>query len=443
MKKYFLFMVMALPLCALAQEKPKEEKPKWYDGGKIYGFLQGNMIYSTNSVYSWGNRANNYLSTPQFALPDSMGYPALGFTAQHSRLGFDISKGTDIKVGGKLEIDFYGGQHDANLKPRIRLGYASLSKGGFEARIGQQWDLFSPNNPSTNNTNGNMWYAGNMGFRRAQIQLIYKKASDKFAPMIQLSAGEAAKEDQFAVTTKTITTPTTIIDSLGDVTSVTTTATSTSTSTVGATLGDDNKSCIPMFQGRISAKIQKKYEIGIYFVNAAYKTLYTNTVSSKVDSSKSFSTSGFGLDISLPFHKYFELKAEVNSGTNLNNANLFTVSGNSKIVDNKYIDRKDMGIWLNVTSKISDHFQVVLGYGMDKNKTAEKYLVVNDVTSNTVIYGDLIFPISNGFSVVLEVQNIATKMVLQMDNTDPENPTIKKEITNPATIINLAAKITF
>jgi len=28
MKKYFLFMVMALPLCALAQEKPKEENKK-------------------------------------------------------------------------------------------------------------------------------------------------------------------------------------------------------------------------------------------------------------------------------------------------------------------------------------------------------------------------------------------------------------------------------
>jgi hypothetical protein len=385
MKKLLLFMVMALPLFVLAQDKPKEEKPKWFDEGKIYGFLQGNMIYVTNSVYSWGNTANNYLSSPQFATNDTAGYPALGFTAQHSRFGFDISKGTKVKVGGKLEIDFYGGPHDANVKPRIRLGYASLVVKGFEVRIGQQWDLFSPNNPTTNNTNGNMWYAGNLGFRRAQIQLIYKITNDKFAPMIQLSAGEATKEE--------------------------------------ASLGSDNKSGIPMFQGRLSAKIQKKYEMGVYFVNASYRP--------DVDTTKyDFTSSGFGIDITLPFHKYLEIKGEFNSGTNLNNANLFSASGSGIHSFGKDIDQKNLGIWFNLTSKISDHFQIVLGYGIDQNKTSkEKLSKMVSVESNTVIYGDLIFPIINGFSLALEGQSIATK--------------IYGGETNSAFVINFAGKITF
>ncbi|MFH1004854.1 MAG: hypothetical protein V1781_05100 [Bacteroidota bacterium] len=420
MKKFFVMSLM-MPLFVMAQEKPVAEaqpvaqekpvipeKPKWYDEVKLYGFLQGNMIYVTNSVYSWANPANNYLSTPQFAVADSIGYPALGFTAQHSRLDLDISKGTDIKVGGKLEVDFYGGQHDVNVKTRLRLGYAFLSKGGFETRIGQQWDLFSPLNPTTNNTNANMWYTGNMGFRRGQIQLIYKKADDVFAPMIQISAGEASKEDQLTA----------------------------------VTLGDDNKSCTPMLQGRVSAKILKKYEIGMYYANASFKKRYGP---SKIDTTKNFSTNGFGADITLPLHKYFEVKAEFNLGTNLANANFFAVSGGT-VLDpktNKFIDKKDMGMWFNITSKISDHFNMIIGYGTNQNKTAEKYLEKSNVISNATIYGDLVFPISNGFSIAIEVQNIATKVVDQMDNTTPTEPTIKKERINSATIINLAGKIIF
>ncbi|OFX62094.1 MAG: hypothetical protein A2046_16795 [Bacteroidetes bacterium GWA2_30_7] len=381
MKKYFILFIVLLPGLVYAQEKPATlapEKPKWYDEGKIYGFFQGNMIYVTNSVYSWGNPTNNYLSSPQLAINDSVGHPALGFTAQHSRFGYDIIKGDKVKVGGKLEIDFYGGSHFANVKPRIRLGYASLSKGGFEIRFGQQWDLFSPHFATTNNTNGNLWYAGNMGFRRTQLQLIYKIANDKIAPMIQVSAGEATSEE--------------------------------------TGLGADNLSVMPMLQGRLSAKIIKKFDIGFYFMNASFRPNPDTT-------SKDFSASGFGCDISLPFHNYFELKGEFNTGTNLNNANLFTIAGNGA----KDADKTNMGIWFNVTSKLHKHFQLVIGYGIDNNTT--KDLVKGKIESNTVIYGDLIFPISDGYSLALEVQNINTK--------------IKDGKNNIATVINLAGKINF
>lgn len=373
MKKYIVLFIVLLPAFINAQEKPK-----WYDEGKIYGFFQGNMIYSTNSVYSWGNPANCYLSSPQLAIHDSAGYPAIGFTAQHTRLGYDIKKGDKVKVGGKLEIDFYGGAHDANVKPRIRLGYASVAKGGFEARFGQQWDLFSPHFATTNNTNGNMWYAGNMGFRRAQLQLIYKIENDKIAPKIELSAGETSKEE--------------------------------------TGLGVDNLSGMPMLQGRLSAKINKKFDIGFYFMSASFRPDPDTT-------SKDYKASGFGCDILLPLHDYFSLKAEYNSGTNCNNANLFTVAGNGA----KDADKKNMGIWLNVTSKLHEHFQLVIGYGMDKNDT--KDLADGKIESNTVMYGDLIFPISDGYSIALEVQNINTK--------------IKGGKNNIATVINLAGKVTF
>jgi len=385
MKKIIIILFACLPLIILGQEKKKIEV-------KPYGFIQGNMIYTTAGVYSWGNPANNYLSAPQLA--SGVEDPAMGFTAQHTRFGLKINKDGDVKVGGKLELDFYGGPFDANGKPRIRQAFAYLATGNFEVRFGQQWDLFSPVNASTNNTNGNMWYAGNRGFRRAQIQLIYKLPGENFTPMLQVSAGEGAKEAKG--------------------------------------LGIDNMAASPMFQGRLSAKIKEKYTVGVYFVQANFKEAATDSLGKVYNVDYEFSTSGFGADINLNFHKYFSLKGEVNMGTNLNNANLFNIAGNcgySTDATGKvtYTDKKSLGLWFNAISKITDHFHVVVGFGMDQNQTDD--LAKGAVESNTVIYGDLIFPIKNGFSIALEVQNITTA--------------IKEGDNNSATVINLAGKITF
>lgn len=398
MKKHLIILLLILPLYMVAQDKPKEEKKIV----KLYGFFKGDMVYATNGVYSWGNVTNcSNLGAPQIVSDTEN--PALGFTAQHTRFGIKVSQGGDIKVGGKLELDFYGGGFDANIKPRIRQAYASVAKGGFEARFGQQWDIFSPNNASTNNTNGNMWYAGNRGFRRGQIQLIYKyKINDDLVPMLQVSVGEATKE--------------------------------------GSGLGADNMAVSPMIQARLSAKIKEKFVIGASYVMANYNTDPLN------DSTLvTFSTSGICVDWSLPLHKYFALKGEFNTGTNLNNANLFNIAGNhgwgvdSTISgDDKtiHLDKESMGMWLNVTSKIHDHFHVVIGYGMDINNTDD--LGVGSVEGNTVIYGDLVFPIKNGFSVALEVQNITTTIGELNDNGVDVDFNDKSVL-----VINLSGKIVF
>lgn len=388
MKKIIIILFACLPLIILGQEKTKVEV-------KPYGFLKGDMVYAAAGVYSWGNPANCYLSAPQLA--SGIKDAALGFTAQHTRFGLKINKEGDVKVGGTLELDFYSGAFDANGNPRIRQAFAYASKGNFEARFGQQWDLFSPVNASTNNTNGNMWYAGNRGFRRAQIQLIYKLPFESVTPMIQLSAGEGTKE--------------------------------------AAGLGWDNLSASPMLQGRLSAKIKDKYTVGVYFANASFAPPRDPLATLFNKDYDKFTASGFGADISLNIHKYFSLTGEVNIGTNLNNANLFNIAGNwgyaadttGGIWKVTYTDKKSMGLWFNATSKITDHFHLVVGYGMDQNQTDN--LAVGAVESNTVIYGNLIFPIQNGFSIALEAQNITTAIKGVGDNT--------------AMVIMLAGKIAF
>ncbi|MBE9467129.1 MAG: hypothetical protein IMY72_02265 [Bacteroidetes bacterium] len=379
MKKLLIILLAVLPVIAFSQEKTTQEKATQTEKKqkiqvKPYGFVKGDMTYASHGVYSWGNINNDYLASPQIA--GASDDPALGFTAQHTRFGLKITKEGEYKVGGKIEMDFYGGAADANGKPRIRQAYVSLAKNNFEIRVGQQWDIFSPVNAATNNTNGNMWYAGNRGFRRGQIQLRYKLPANS---LIQLAICEPAKE--------------------------------------AGGLGADNLSAMPMIQGRLSTKLADKYGIGAYFAYAKFNPL------PDVDNTD-FSANGFGADFNLNFAKLFALKGEVNYGTNLNNANLFNIAGSAL---NKDDDRNSLGIWFNSTSKISDHFILVIGAGMDKNNSDN--LGSGDIEQNTVIYGNFIFPIENGFSFAAELQNISTKV-----NTSDDNS---------ALILNFAAKLTF
>lgn len=409
LKRSKLFIALCLFLSAqfsFAQEAEKTKETNKNLEMKFYGFVKGDMIYATSGVYSWGNPDFCYISSPQFA--SGKDTTALGFTAQHTRFGLKGSVGDKIKAGGLIELDFYSGPMNANVNPRIRLAYASIATGGFEARVGQQWDLFSPNNANTNNTNGNMWFAGNRGFRRGQIQLSYKIDNDKIAPMLQLSIGESSREE--------------------------------------AGLGKDNITGKPMFQGRLSGKIMKKYTVGVSFVNAAFMerkgTIETGTViKDTLLTDLDIKTSGVCVDFTLPFHKYFSLNGEFSTGTNLNNANLFSAAGNygwsinDETKKASVTDKKSTGFWFNAQSNVKEWLQVVVGYGMDNNTTDN--LAKGAVEKNATFYGDLIFPIKHGFSVALEYQNITTTVVSKVEN----DVTTTKD--NTAGIINLSAKVNF
>jgi len=343
---------------------------------KPYGFIKGEMVYATKGVYSWGNPNNNYLSAPQIA--SGLDTAALGFTAQHTRFGLKGSTGEEIKAGGTIELDFHTGGFDANIKPRIRQAYAWVSKGNVEARFGQQWDIFSPINATTNNTNGNMWYAGNRGFRRGQIQMRFTIPAENFKPLLQVALCEATKE--------------------------------------AAGLGADNMSAIPMIQSRFSVTTAKNFTVGGSFVYASYEP------NPDVDDDE-YSTTGLCADFNLPFCPKFALKGEVNYGTNLNNANLFNIAGNGAKDD----DRKAMGLWFNINSKLSDKVSSVLGFGMDKNQTDN--LADGAIEQNTVFYGDLILPIDHGFSIAIELESITTS--------------VKNADSNSAIVFNVSGKIAF
>jgi hypothetical protein len=324
-----------------------------------YGFVKGDMYYVRGGVTSWGKPS---LTCASVATGGDT--TAMGFTAQHTRFGLKGSGSMgDITMGGIVELDFFVVAANANAKPRMRLAYAWCRPlDGFEIRVGQQWDLFSPLNPTTNNTNANLWYHGNYGFRRPQFALQYGRDFGAVKPLIQISGGETTREDDLA----------------------------------GTWLGADNVSGIPLLQGRLSASFMKTMEIGVATVYAAYQR------------DRAYSTSGFCVDAKLPLHHLFELTGQFATGRNLNNANLFTVGGNGSPTN----DVNTSGVWVQAMSKPCNWFNAVVGFG---DEIVTSPVAAGSIENNMTVYSDLIFPIGPFFSLAFEYQLLRTTIAGQQD----------------------------
>ncbi|MBD3392045.1 MAG: hypothetical protein GF418_08225 [Chitinivibrionales bacterium] len=337
-----------------------------------YGFLKGDFYYASNKVASWLN------STPT-AVTQAVGDgpSTMAFSAAHSRFGLTGSVDVDrVTIGGKLELDFFSvyTNTNANANPRMRQAYAWVRmRKGLELRAGQQWDVFSPLNPTTNNTNANMWYVGNYGFRRPMFQLLYTLDLGSVVPCIQVSAGEGAKE--------------------GD-----------------ATLGGDNLSLTPMLQGRLSAAVVKIVTIGVAGTYAAF------------DSDRDLTAAGFSADLNAAIHRLFALKGEFCFGSNLNNANIFTIGGSGS-ADHAV---ENIGFWVNVISKPLDFLHVAAGVGQEQIISE---IAAADLEKNFTVFGDLIIPIGEHFSLAGEYQFIQSSP--------------KQGDAANASVVDIAGKISF
>jgi hypothetical protein len=378
MKKLAVVIFIASLLSVSYSEKPKFEP---------FGFVKGDMYYTIGGVTSWDKPSITCASKAT-----GVDSNAIGLTAQHTRFGLKGSAKTgDITMGGLIELDFWVIAANANAKPRMRLAYAWCDPlKGFEIRAGQQWDIFSPLNPTTNNTNANLWYDGNYGFRRPQMTLQYEMDLGSVKPLLQVSAGETTREDELAISQ----------------------ATDTSKKvTVGTFIGADNKSGIPLTQGRFALKFLKTMEVGFAGVYGAY------------GADRTVKTTGISFDANLPIHQLFALKAEYAMGVNLNNANLFTVGGNGSAT----ADVKTSGFWVEATSKPIGYFNAVLGFG---DEMVSSTIASKAIESNMTGYADLIFPIGEAFSLSAEYQLLVTKLKGIDD-------------ANMAHVIDIAGKVVF
>lgn len=143
----------------------------------IYGWIKLDATYQGDDM--------NSKVAPRFATGD--GAEGTNFTAMHSRFGLKWAGPEMVhgyKAAGVLEFDLFDGSTNNNMDFRTRLIAFTLSNETSTWLFGQHWDIFSPLNPTTLMTNGNLWQTGNLGARRAQARYAYKSSGWEFAASI-------------------------------------------------------------------------------------------------------------------------------------------------------------------------------------------------------------------------------------------------------------------
>jgi len=159
-------------------EMPQPAKAQETTGGIIlpagwniqpYGYFKFDMSYDDSAI-----SAGDYIG---WVLPedkDTRADDQWNFTARETRLGTKIFAPDigDVKVMGRVEIDFYGGGTTQENKAGILLrhAYGQLTGPDWSVLFGQTSDIISPLYLNTiDYTVG--WWGGNIGYRHPQLAL--------------------------------------------------------------------------------------------------------------------------------------------------------------------------------------------------------------------------------------------------------------------------------
>ena len=166
-----LLLTVGAGLSLAAEEGEAEKKSAWSTVDlQFYGFVKVDAAYDTGhavpgNFVKWIHQEHRSQEDDQFSL-----------TANQTRLGLWIRSPDDadksLLTQGRVEIDFYGGGAENKPNPMLRLAYIDLHwrKSGWRFVAGQTFDVISPLFPSTINYSV-QWWAGNIGYRRPQLQL--------------------------------------------------------------------------------------------------------------------------------------------------------------------------------------------------------------------------------------------------------------------------------
>jgi hypothetical protein len=130
-----------------------------------YGALWADMVFASE-------RTSPGAFTLFVFSPQEQGESSLTVDTRRTRLGLNVRGPTfgTAETGGRVEIDFQGDFVTENRAGvLLRHAYWEVNDDRTRLLVGQYWDLASPLSPNTVNY-GYGYYAGNIGFRRAQFR---------------------------------------------------------------------------------------------------------------------------------------------------------------------------------------------------------------------------------------------------------------------------------
>ena len=142
-----------------------------------YGFIKASVLYGLDGFESFAQ--------PNLTAITAAGNPVVGslvnrdrytFQVAQSRVGAAINENGTIR--GMVEIDFWDPTKPsptvASL-PRLRIAKITWAPSPtFALELGQDWDLHAPIQSHTTNFIGGLFEAGNTGFMRQQLKVLFK-----------------------------------------------------------------------------------------------------------------------------------------------------------------------------------------------------------------------------------------------------------------------------
>ena len=343
---------------------------------ELYGYIKLDASYDTSRITP-GNYAF-YANSEAGNKQDN----EFNMTANETRVGLNLTgpQVEDMVTSGKIEFDFYGGGAETENKPNPMLRHALMkldwAEEGFSILAGQTSDIISPLVPSTLNYSVG-WEAGNIGYRRPQVQLT--KTVDLDGSQLTLQGGVAR--------------------TIGD--------------TTGFDPGDSGEDAgFPTVEGRAALAFplltSTPTVVGVsghfgqeeYDTNAADKHVIYHTWSGNVD-------------LTMPLvQKALALRGEAFTGDNLD-----TFLGGIRQGINTPLHREitSRGGWAAVTYTPPVPWEFNLGAGVDDPSNADLRGIAAARTKNTMIFGNAIYKINKAASVGLELSKWSTDYIDRAD----------------------------
>lgn len=339
---------------------------------KLYGFIALQTFWGDawTQLYTNRNNGQNHSFVAQSSVDDKslVGIPNgdkwIGFTPQNSRIGLNWT-GTklakDLLIGGKLEIDFLNPSGGMSPQPRMRLFYINFGGKSWMLRAGQAWDIFSPLNTRTLSLAGNLWFQGNLGFRRPQIRFTYNKdVSNKDHLTGMISVNNPSNLD-------------TLINS-------------------------GNTSSVPYFEGLFQYARDMKYGDLIVAVSGVFGQKRNAGVWDNVW--------GIAGSLVVPVHKFLNFSGEFQYGDNL--GDFLTYAGNTR-------NAMSTDAWAQISSYWTNWFETNIGYGIDnvdKNRVTPTNTglntMIDSIYRNQNIFANMKFFPAKPFYIGVEYNRMRT-----------------------------------
>lgn len=316
-----------------AQQEELKQQPQSAVTSKypleVYGFVAAQVFWGSTKTRLYTANPTNATAAQSSVLNANAGASNnnswLSFSVQNSRIGLNWTGsqvGNNIYMGGKVELDFLNVYNNlgAGTSPIPRIRHIYMDFWGSEKDFkkwavlaGQTWDIFSPLNTKSLSLGGNLWFQGNLGFRRPQIRFTYQhRWSDKNIFKVAVAATHPANTDD-------------LINNSGI------------------------DSGIPY--GELLLQYNRNMKYGDLVIAAS------GTAGRQRRGGATWATMfGVAGSINVPVHKFLQISGEIQYGQDL--GNFLTYAGTG-------LSNRNLCGWAQISSRWHNMFETNLGFGID------------------------------------------------------------------------------